>query len=56
VRPDELLTLERRISAERFAPYRAAAGDDLAHALRRYERNTEIWAGSVPEVMLVEGP
>src|SRR6202020_3055570 len=49
VRPDELLTLERRISAERFAPYRAAAGDDLARALRRYERNTEIsaafWAG-----------
>jgi hypothetical protein len=44
VRPDELLTLERRISAERFAPYRAAAGDDLARALRRYERNTEISA------------
>ena len=44
MRPDELLTLERRISAERFAPYRAAAGDDLARALRRYERNTEISA------------
>jgi hypothetical protein len=44
VRPDELLTLEQRISAERFAPYRAAAGGDLARALRRYERNTEISA------------
>ena len=44
MRPDELLTLEQRISAERFAPYRAAAGDDLGRALRRYERNTEISA------------
>jgi hypothetical protein len=44
VRPDELLTLEQRISAERFAPYRAATGNDVARALRRYERNTEISA------------
>jgi hypothetical protein len=44
VRPDELLTLEQRISAERFAPYRAAVGDDLGRAMRRYERNTEISA------------
>ena len=44
MRPDELLTLEQRISAERFAPYRAAVGDDLARAMRRYERNTEISA------------
>jgi hypothetical protein len=36
--PRELLTLERRISPERFAPYRAAAGDDLERAIRRYER------------------
>jgi hypothetical protein len=42
--PDELLTLERRISAERFAPYRAVAGDDLEQAIRRYERNTEVSA------------
>jgi hypothetical protein len=44
VRPGELLTLEQRISAERFAPYRAATGDDLARALRCYERNTEVSA------------
>jgi hypothetical protein len=44
VRPDELLTLERRISAERFAPYRAATSGDLGRALRRYEQNTEISA------------
>jgi hypothetical protein len=44
VTPNELLTLERRISAERFAPYRAAAGDDLKRAVRLYERNTELSA------------
>ena len=44
MRPDELLTLEQRISAERFTPVRAATGDDIARALRRYERNTEISA------------
>src|SRR3984957_8244595 len=44
MRPDELLTLEQRISAERFAPYRAATSGDLERALRRYERNTEISA------------
>jgi hypothetical protein len=44
VRPGELLTLEHRISAERFAPYRAATGGDLSLAVRRYERNTELSA------------
>lgn len=44
MRPDELLTLEQRISPERFAPYRAAVGDDLARAMRSYERNTELSA------------
>ena len=44
MRPGELRTLEHRISAERFAPYLAAAGGDLERALRRYERNTEISA------------
>jgi hypothetical protein len=38
------MTLERRISAERFAPYRAAAGDDLNRAIRLYERNAELSA------------
>jgi hypothetical protein len=47
--PRELLTLERRISAERFAPYRAAAEGGLERAIRRYERNTEVSAaGSSP--------
>jgi hypothetical protein len=36
--------LERRISIERLAPYRAAAGDDLARAVSLYERNTELSA------------
>jgi len=44
VKPAELLTLERRISAERFAPYLASTGDDHRRAMRRYERNTEISA------------
>jgi hypothetical protein len=44
VRPDELATLERRLSPERFAPYRAGADGDPARALRRYERNTELSA------------
>jgi hypothetical protein len=39
---DELLTLERRISAERFAPYRLAAGNDSQRAIRLYERNLEL--------------
>jgi hypothetical protein len=38
----ELLTLERRISAERFAPYRAATGDNAHRAIRLYERNLEL--------------
>jgi hypothetical protein len=33
VRPDELLTLEQRISAERFAPYLAATSGDLNRPL-----------------------
>jgi hypothetical protein len=44
VRPDELLTLERRLSAERLAPYRAAAAGDLSRAMRCYERNSELSA------------
>jgi hypothetical protein len=44
VRPDELLTLERRLSAERLAPYRAAAAGDLSRAVRCYERNSELSA------------
>jgi hypothetical protein len=44
VRPGELRTLEHRISAERFAPYRAATAGDLELAMRRYERNTELSA------------
>jgi hypothetical protein len=44
VRPDELLTLERRLSAERLAPYRAAAAGDLSRAMFFYERNSELSA------------
>lgn len=40
----ELLLLERRISVERFAPYRMTAGGDHAQALRLYERNTALSA------------
>jgi hypothetical protein len=40
----DLLTLERRISAERFAPYRAACADDAAQAMRLYERNLRLSA------------
>lgn len=39
---DELLTLERRISLERFAPYRVVAGGDAGQAVRLYERNPEL--------------
>lgn len=42
--PDELLTLERRISIERFAPYRAATGGDVRHGIMLYEHNTEMSA------------
>jgi hypothetical protein len=38
----ELLTLERRISVERLAPYRTAAANDLMRAVRLYERNAEL--------------
>ena len=37
----ELLTLERRISYERFAPYRVAAGNDAQRAMLLYEKNLE---------------
>jgi hypothetical protein len=40
----DLLILERRISAERFAPYRAASGDDPGRAIRLYERNLQLSA------------
>ncbi len=40
----ELLTLERRISVERLAPYRAAVANDLPRAVTLYERNTELSA------------
>jgi len=40
----ELLTLERRISAERLAPYRTAVAGDLMRAVRLYERNIELSA------------
>ena len=39
-----LLTLERRISAERFAPYLAASAGDRNGALRLYERNLALSA------------
>jgi hypothetical protein len=39
-----LLTLERRISAERFAPYLAASAGDHNGALRLYERNLALSA------------
>jgi hypothetical protein len=39
---DELRTLARRISAERFAPYHAAAGYDARRALQLYENNLEL--------------
>jgi hypothetical protein len=40
----ELLTLERRISVERLAPYRRAAVNDLGRAVSLYERNAELSA------------
>ena len=40
----DLLTLERRISAERFAPYRTACADDAARAIGLYERNLRLSA------------
>jgi hypothetical protein len=40
----ELLTLERRISVERLAPYRAATAGDLMRAVSLYEKNTELSA------------
>jgi hypothetical protein len=40
----DLPTLERRISAERFAPYRAACADDAAQAIGLYERNLRLSA------------
>jgi hypothetical protein len=40
--PTDLATLERRLSAERLAPYRVARGGDLAAALALYEWNAEM--------------
>ena len=40
----ELVTLERRLSVERLAPYRAASGGDLAAAMALYEWNAEVSA------------
>jgi hypothetical protein len=40
----ELLTIERRISAERLAPYRAAVANDLMRAVSLYEKNAELSA------------
>jgi hypothetical protein len=40
----ELVTLERRISPERLAPYRATTANDLMRAVSLYERNTELSA------------
>ncbi|MEV0006344.1 hypothetical protein AB0H28_29245, partial [Micromonospora sp. NPDC050980] len=40
----ELLTLERRWSPERLAPYRAACGGDLVAAVALYRWNAEISA------------
>ncbi|MET0492141.1 MAG: hypothetical protein ABW000_03325 [Actinoplanes sp.] len=42
--PSELPTLERRLSAERLAPYRAAVGANLANAIALYEWNAEVSA------------
>lgn len=42
--PAELVTLERRLSVERLAPYRAACGGDLAAAVALYEWNAEVSA------------
>jgi hypothetical protein len=44
VKQFELLTLERRISVERFAPYRVAAANDLMRAVSLYEKNSELSA------------
>jgi hypothetical protein len=44
VKQAELLTLERRISVDRFAPYRAAAANDLLRAVSLYEKNSELSA------------
>jgi hypothetical protein len=42
--PADLRTIEHRLSAERFAPYRAATGDNPGQAIRLYERNTDLSA------------
>lgn len=44
MRPAELGTLERRLSVERLAPYRAASGGSLAAAVALYEWNSEVSA------------
>jgi hypothetical protein len=42
VTQDDLLTLERRISVDRFAPYRVAAGGNTHGAILLYEKNLEL--------------
>ena len=44
MRQADLGLLERRLSPERLAPYRAAADGDLARAIALYERNAELSA------------
>jgi hypothetical protein len=44
VTPAELLTIEQRLSIERFRPYRTATGDDPVQAIQLYERNTDLSA------------
>jgi aminopeptidase-like protein len=49
MKQSEVQTLAHRISAERFAPCRAAAGNGTRRALQLYERNLELsmafWGG-----------
>ena len=40
----DLVLLERRLSSERLAPYRAAVGDDLTRAIALYEWNVDVTA------------
>ena len=44
MRQADLRLLERRLSPERLAPYRAAADGDLARAIRLYEQNAALSA------------
>jgi hypothetical protein len=44
MRQGDLRLLERRLSPERLAPYRAATDGDLARAVRLYEQNADLSA------------